>query len=1177
MHHEPDVRPLQVVHARTSGRVSLTFVTLLALCGTLVTSLSGRRAAAAPNATPRAVRQDPARPPTAPAAGESRGEQMLRAYFGQTDATQPLDVRSHILQQVVATIPDPVASRLDWVFDQHVDALLRAHETAGFTVDRFHLPWTRENGAAATAVDAATEPGVFLLRKANQLRLLFLVGEVPTSGIHRVAFDTALDWHERAKRLFPTRGADDETLLRVVGPVFSGSSPSLRAALDRWLDAHREFQVDIVTGAATSAANAQVLADQAADAAADSSSTSYARTARGKSRIHFASTIHTDKTLLEHLHRHVLPRLGIAPHEAAVLQESSTQYGKDSQWDRMLVLPFPMNVSSLRTAYASGWKGSEKDGSASRIDIDLADRDSTGELPRALSPLSPAATDRLLAQLAQTLENHRIRLVVLFATDVRDKLFLGREIAARLPDIQLVTTEGNLLYGRSELADAQRGMLVLSTYPMFAAPIDWLPRSVGQPRQHIGFASDGAQGVYNATLLQLGETSCLLDYGSPITAVAGEARPPVWLTCVGKTHMLPVTIFPVHASAGCYPTGLQQPRPPADEQAAEIGSEEPGLGTLLLSLVLGIAVLTTARKTFPNRTSAAPALPPTHDAGGSEFIQMQAISNELHAILYPTLRVFVLTGLYLPHVLLLMRVANEPGGSLGSRAHALIAAVVAAFGMLGSAVGIVRTAKRVGASFQRGLRFTAGGAPMSLTAWRWRCELLLRTVVAAVALAFGLGLAGYTLWIAGLDKDDFEMFFHRATQVEQCVTPLLPLFLVGMGMAAWCNWHVRRVRLLGERIPFEAGAPPDGAFDAESAHPSSVRSCLALAVPDRRGHLLGAALLLLMAWLYSRMDRSLETLVGNSDSVPLLFDHLFAPGMFGLLLATGWAAYRMVALWLRMARCLGTGSARFVAAAKELVERRGVVVDLGLWRPSGQTDLGPAVTQALRRLETATDHSAHLEGEAAATHLAAGEQTAAAGNTQWAEQMQSVQRAATPSTDLVARRARIVAAVRNVLAVLPTDVEEDGGSADRPVTREAWRVSANELLAIEQVEWVRWTLSHLRTLAFFLLVSLLLTAALLWAYPFHPQELARITFLLLCAGVLGVLTYVVTELSRNPVLSRLTQTVPGQVTWDRSFVTNVLTYTALPALALVTSQVPNLGSTLFAWLDPLVKAAMSSG
>jgi hypothetical protein len=74
-----------------------------------------------------------------------------------------------------------------------------------------------------------------------------------------------------------------------------------------------------------------------------------------------------------------------------------------------------------------------------------------------------------------------------------------------------------------------------------------------------------------------------------------------------------------------------------------------------------------------------------------------------------------------------------------------------------------------------------------------------------------------------------------------------------------------------------------------------------------------------------------------------------------------------------------------------------------------------------------------------------------------------------------------------------------------------------------------------------------------------------------------VLTYVVTELSRNPVLSRLTQTVPGQVTWDRSFVTNVLTYTALPALTLVTSQVPNLGAALFAWLDPLVKAAMSAG
>src|SRR5688572_31334887 len=43
----------------------------------------------------------------------------------------------------------------------------------------------------------------------------------------------------------------------------------------------------------------------------------------------------------------------------------------------------------------------------------------------------------------------------LFATDVRDKLFLGREIAKRLPDVQLLTTEANLLHVRSELAEAR--------------------------------------------------------------------------------------------------------------------------------------------------------------------------------------------------------------------------------------------------------------------------------------------------------------------------------------------------------------------------------------------------------------------------------------------------------------------------------------------------------------------------------------------------------------------------------------------------------------------------------------------------------------------------------------------------------------------------------------------------
>ena len=48
-------------------------------------------------------------------------------------------------------------------------------------------------------------------------------------------------------------------------------------------------------------------------------------------------------------------------------------------------------------------------------------------------------------------------------------------------------------------------------------------------------------------------------------------------------------------------------------------------------------------------------------------------------------------------------------------------------------------------------------------------------------------------------------------------------------------------------------------------------------------------------------------------------------------------------------------------------------------------------------------------------------------------------------------------------------------------------------------------------------------------------------------------------MDRNPTLSRIGGTTPGQVTFDRAFLTKLLTYAGIPILGLVATQFPASG------------------
>jgi hypothetical protein len=60
-------------------------------------------------------------------------------------------------------------------------------------------------------------------------------------------------------------------------------------------------------------------------------------------------------------------------------------------------------------------------------------------------------------------------------------------------------------------------------------------------------------------------------------------------------------------------------------------------------------------------------------------------------------------------------------------------------------------------------------------------------------------------------------------------------------------------------------------------------------------------------------------------------------------------------------------------------------------------------------------------------------------------------------------------------------------------------------------------------------------------------------------------------MERETVLSRLRNTTPGKLDFNWGFLQRVAVYGVIPLLAVIGALFPEIGSSLFGWLEPLRK------
>src|SRR5262249_5761694 len=88
-------------------------------------------------------------------------------------------------------------------------------------------------------------------------------------------------------------------------------------------------------------------------------------------------------------------------------------------------------------------------------------------------------------------------------------------------------------------------------------------------------------------------------------------------------------------------------------------------------------------------------------------------------------------------------------------------------------------------------------------------------------------------------------------------------------------------------------------------------------------------------------------------------------------------------------------------------------------------------------------------------------------------------------------------------------------------------------------------------------VGLLLVLLAVSSYPFQPHDLL---LLLNWAGILsfvGTAMWVFLQMNRDPVLSSLNGTKPGQINWNKEFIIRIVAYGIVPILALLGAQFPH--------------------
>jgi hypothetical protein len=808
----------------------------------------------------------------------------------------------------------------------------------------------------------------------------------------------------------------------------------------------------------------------------------------------------------------VSPVLAADPHAAPSSLELTSK-----ALDRALILHFPTHVAAIRGASAGGAAKQQAAPPAAfslaprqtELDLDLADEGGAADSIPELSKLTAPENEQAIANLLGEISREGVGYVGIMATDVRDKLYLAARIHGFAPDVTLFTFDGDLLYAHRQVERYMNGMAVLSTFQLFTEGGAALHGVDLDLFHRRQFTSELAEGVFHAAraLLSPSDKKKAQERAKPLLG---------WSSVTSNGSLWPILSIELNRRdvqrQGYHVLAVEDP----DVDAGGSSQDEPLSPRADLELLIAGLLLCWLARLLRRAAPPRPEAPALLSSGLLLLALAGGFLLALDGIEY--LRPFG----WLPK----SWVEFYPLARMHGAQWLYLLGLGAAYLFL---------VFRFAASWRQPDPPSERRTERRAAAW-WLAWLGL----AAAALA-GIWFALLVWFIPG----EIEYFELRARVFSSGLSPVVS---VGWLLGALYLWVLLELKRRCVTAWHEVEWPLPDVLDPALARcgklAGEVRQLIS-GLPWRRQLAAAAVAALAAAWLILR--RQVQPAAESPAYAGVFLDLLLIAAVCSAI-----SFWRFVQVWRKLRMILlrveeTPLKSHFKGLAEEVAWKP--MRSFGWQLPRFNTlEISIRKLQALLRADRAgrPDHLAlppaldgafldELQRRISGAFAADSEGSPA----RQIERRRKLQR-------LLLRASRQLGTVRG-----DPEIED--------------------FLALRVVAYLRYAFAQLRGYLMGGLFPGLLLLIAISSYAFEPKSFCTLGLLAGLLAAMAATVGVFVSMDRDAVLSRISGSAPGEVSLDRTFFSNLLTYIVIPLLGLLATQVPAAGLLLDDWLRPLLR------
>lgn len=1131
--------------------------------------------------------------------------------FLQSHWNVPPSQQEHI-QFIFASTPDPVHTHVALVFDREIETIQSAAQSAGFLFARAWMPWdiSTHNESTDFTIRLAQSkfreqieslPGLMIFQKFSDkgpptILFVFITGETSTGGMHIEQFENALKIRTAILAGVP----HDHQTLRIFGPVFSGSLRSLNVILNT--DARQQFDKIVVRSGSVSSEQAlrqfrsqigQEWPDlktgippadqpdfetlQVTDAYQDYYLNRYLCKFANREGPHFnLAVLSEDETAFGNMAPPATTKNAKVTATPSSGTSSSCDLSAAPDVHGLLRLYYPRGIAQLRDAYQQNLKSqaaSESGKAPPQNGLPLS-LSVTGNDDDTVSPFSPLQTplsqDSILQGIVITLRMKHAKVVLIRAGDPLDVVFLAHYLRQSYPQARLVTVGADLLMIHAFFDPQFHGILAVTSYPLLSGAD--FPTSGAESGLQRVFPDSYSIGNFNALqyLLALGKEPAdkqipsyaqigLPSFMTPLNPQqeTNPWRAHLWLTAIGRDGYWPVAVLDdwnQEADLGI----------PSVEQNAAAPVPE----TYSVHFSLGWTLFSTLAFCFTCLLAVLLAFPRQHTR--SEVLARFGLQNspERNGLLFTTgtFLLAVQVVLVVPSIFWLGRFSHIVRQGLPEQAPEYFNGLP--FNMLSYLISV--GALGIGCY----IGFKKRGAPRFAQIGSALCAVFI-VIVGVVTLSIGF-------WSAHLGPN-LDAFVYRYVQVGSGVSPLPPAFFL---LSAWIWWCWQSLTGVVSTAEKQIVLPSKSSFDRPFALDASSRVRLKMlavnenewpwknlrCIPGRE--MIGFAFLALaIILIFMRPDEvaeAFESPVNKRIFWVLLYSCLFLVLYLAIHIVALWLDFRSLLrhiemvpfrrgfgalkslTWKPLWKLAGNGRDQFVQLLREEVDALIQIQNSGLTHGA----LHRAIVGAEGAMK---DVCAEFESHPASARIYG----------LFHELQVSLANTASEALIYADERWQKEPYTPPANKSDSKDSREDC-SAFKPAAQARTLAAVEHFLCLFYLNIILVPLRRLQTLILALAGVFIFVLVSYSSYPFESRESFHALLISIFFGISLVVGIVYGQMFANPLLSRITNTKPGELGLD--FWVRLGTFVFIPLLSLLSVQFPEINNFLFSWLQPALQS-----